>query len=122
MLCHCKSHEILPTGDENQLAIRSDPNGTFWIWSRRNGKNDVFRSTLYFEGVVVELAQSIPKALLNGIDTEPLGHVKLEDLYYVTEGRNELPGTFLSRIPFPSLPIFGETDRSVGIISLGRFQ
>lgn len=42
------------------------------------------------------VGESIPKALLNGIDTDPRGHAELDDLYYVKEGRNELLGTFVS--------------------------
>lgn len=42
------------------------------------------------------VGESIPKALLNGIDTDPRGHAELEDLYYVKKGQNELLGTFVS--------------------------
>lgn len=47
-------------------------------------------------GYVVEVGESIPRALLNGIGTEPKGHAELEDPYYVKEGRNELLGAFVS--------------------------
>lgn len=65
----------------------------------------------YTRGGVVELAESIPGVLLNGIGTEPMGHAGLEDLYYVKEGRNELLGIFVPFIPAR------KTDRSIEIIS-----
>lgn len=61
-------------------------------------------------GYVVEVGESIPRALLNGIGTGPGGYAELEDLYYVKEGRNELLGTFVSFV------LARKADRSIGII------
>lgn len=73
-------------------------------------RKDALRAALYC-GYVVEVGESIPRALLNGIGTAPRGHAELEDLYYVKVRRNELLGTFVSFL------LARTADRSIGIIS-----
>lgn len=67
----------------------------FWIWSRRNVRKNALTELRRITDMS-SVGESIPRALLNGIDTDPGGHAELEDLYYVKEGRNELLGTFVS--------------------------
>jgi len=92
-----RSADLKRRGSSHERACssrrRDAPGGCFGIRSKMLRKNALAELA---RGYVADIGESIPGALLDGIASEPRGHTDLEDLYYVREGRNELPGTSAS--------------------------
>lgn len=84
--------------------------GHFGLGHEETVRKNALGTALY-QGYVVEVGESIPRALLSGIGTEPMGDAKLGDLYYIKEERNELRETFVSFI------LARGADRIIEIIS-----